>query len=124
MGAERQSTTVERTPEGQIRVWHEWITSDGLDMSGEFVFEASATDWLTEYLLKAADDDLPQTEEASMPPDLFRVYIGGGHRYDDINVNASNQRDPAAPHGKLYVLTGLPCNLARTLVDQIRHCLG
>lgn len=117
MKPDHQSTTVETTPEGQIRVHYDWQVN-GLQMGGEFVFESSASDWLAECLARAADEDLPDTD-AVMPPDHFLVYLGGGQRYDDMNVTVSNHRDPASVYGKLYVLLGMDRDVARTLADQL-----
>src|SRR5437870_4387684 len=98
----RQATTVETTPEGQIRVHYDYL-ANGLQMGGEFVSEASAVGWLADCIVKAAAEELFDTE-AIMPPDHLQVYIGGGQRYDDINVNVINRRDPDSIYGRLYVL--------------------
>ena len=122
MEPEFQSTSVEFTPEGQIRIHYIWRTK-GLEMGGEFVFEAAKAEWLANCLIRAANDDLPTTDEVS-PPDHLRVYIGGGHRYDDINVNVSNTREAQAPYGRLYVLSAMSREVARTLAEQLRACVG
>lgn len=116
---ESQSTRVEQTPEGQIRITFDRVSPEE-QISREFIFEVSAGAWLAEKLLLAADDNLHNTD-GSFPPDQFRVTIGGGQRYDDINVNLSNERDPTAPHGKLYTLSGMEVEVARNLADQLRQ---
>jgi len=118
MEPDQQSTTVETTTKGQIRVRYNRLTNSQ-QREDEFVFESSASEWLAECLAKAADDDLPDTE-AILPPDHFRIFLGGGHRYDDVNVNVTNLRDPASLYGRPYVLSGMDRDVARNLANQIR----
>lgn len=123
MSADRQGTTVERTPEGQVRIHYDWLTASGLQMGGQFVVECAVAGWLADRLSEAAEDRLVQID-GDFPPDHLRVYIAGGHRYDDINVNAINHREPESPYGKLYALSGMARDIALTLASQLRDCVG
>ncbi len=122
MEPDRQSTSVEKTPEGQIRINYDYFAG-GVQMSKwGMVFEASAADWVIERLEKAAKDELPE-ETLSAPPDHLKVYVAGGQRYDDINVNIHNEREETAVYGRLYVVGGMSREVANTLAEQLRKAI-
>ena len=115
---ENQTTRVEKTPEGQIRIVYDRIFA-GQPMCRELVCQATACEWLIDHLSRAADDNLPDTD-ASFPPDQFRIYTAGGHGYDDINVSVSNERDENVNYGAQYLLYAMEPATVRKLVEQLR----
>jgi hypothetical protein len=121
MSAERESASVEGLSNGLIVIHYDRLLPDGLQMGGDFLFDAGALDWVTEKVALAAEDNLPDDAECDKPPDRIKVFLAGGHRYDDVNVNLLNWRDPAAPRGKIYGISGMSREVARVLVEQLRN---
>ena len=117
---EPQSTTVEITPEGPILIHYDW-NPNGLKMGGDFVIESANVEWLADQLILAANEDIYREVTVEAPPDHLTVYIGGGQRYDDINVNVHNKREEQAPYGKLFVLIAMTREIATNLADQLRR---
>jgi hypothetical protein len=114
------SLTVESAGGGLLIVRYKQLWSDGEDMGGEFVCEASAASWLADRIQDAADLwSVPDIEQA-MPPDHFHVFQRGGEHGEDVNVHVQNWRDPTAPRGKDYVLGGMTPETARKLAADLR----
>lgn len=111
--------TVECAADGLLLIRHERLWSDGDQMGGDFVFEADAAGWLAERIEAAADSySVPDVEQA-MPPDHFLVFARGGEHGEDPNVHVHNRRDPLAPRGKTYTISGMAPETARELVCQL-----
>ena len=57
--------------------------------------------------------------DQEIPPDHFVVYTRGGDHGEDINVDIHNRRDPAAPHGQIYAISGISPAAALRIVAQL-----
>ena len=92
-------------------------------MGGDFICEASAADWLADHIEAGADPcGAPDIEiDLAMPPDYFRVYSRGGEHGEDVNINIQNLRDPSAPRGRTYAISGVSPGAAKSLVAQLRR---
>lgn len=114
-----ETLRVEKLDQDLVNVSYHRRWQNGLEIGGDFVFGAGCLKWLVAQLELAVEEKISEVE-AAFPPDLIKVYIGGGQGYEDININAHNHRDPSAPYGKLYVISGMPRETARTLIGQLR----
>ncbi len=105
-------------PEGAaaLRVQHVQIHDDGIDMGTELVCERAAAPWLAAELARAADAWGYAELDVVKGPDHFTVYIGGSDMQPFVHLH--NQRDPAAPSGKVYAL-GMSTDTARALAQQL-----
>ncbi len=99
-----------------VRVDFQQIHDDGVDMGGALVLDAANAPWLAAEVDKAAGGWGYERVEQGAGPDHFTVYVGGGDYQQFVHVH--NERDAAAPEGKLYAI-GLSLDVARTLASQL-----
>jgi hypothetical protein len=82
--------------------------------------EASAAGRLADQIEAAADPCGPPDVDQVMPPDHFIIFSRGGEHGEDVNVHAHNRRDPSAPRGGTYTLSGISPGVARSIAGQLR----
>ena len=116
----KDAATVERTGDGLLLIRRDRLWSDGDQMGSDFVCEASAASWLADRIEEAANAYSAPDVEQAMPPDHFLVFARGGEHGEDINVHIHNRRDPLAPRGKTYTISGMAPATARKLAGELR----
>jgi hypothetical protein len=114
----KDTATVSNAGEGLPLIHHDQIWDDGDNMGGDLVCQASAAAWLADRLDEASGPQGAPEVEQAMLPDHFTVFCGGSDW--EPNVHLHNDRDPGAPRGKTYVLSGLQETTTRSLAAQLR----
>ena len=103
--------TVESAGPGLVLIRHVQTWSDGNEMGGELVLEASAASWLADAI------DSGSRVERAMPPDELAVKTGGTD-WEPI-ILLYNWRDPGAPRGRTYSIS-MRETTARSLAPLLR----
>ena len=116
-----ETATVESLAGGLLLIHHNRSWDNNFSMGGDIICEAIAAGWLADHVEAATSNswDLRDVDQ-EMPPDHFLVYTRGGEHGEDINVNIQNLRDPAAPRGRTYALSGISPAAALSIVAQLR----
>jgi hypothetical protein len=116
-----ETATVESLAGGLLLIHHDRSWDNNFSMGGDIVCEATAANWLADHIEAATADPwgAPDVDQ-EMPPDHFVVYTRGGEHGEDINVHIHNRRDPSAPRGQIYALSGISPAAAMKIVAQLR----
>jgi hypothetical protein len=106
--------------DGLVLIHYEQVWEDGVNLGGDFVCEASAAGWLADRIEAAADPwGAPDVDEI-MLPDHFIIFSRGGEHGEDTNVHLHNLREPSAPRGGTYALSGIWPGVAKSVAAQLR----
>ena len=105
------SATLESAGPGLLVIRHVQTCSDGSEMSGELVLQASAASWLADAI------ETGSRVERAMPPDELAVKTGGTD-WEPILL-LYNWRDPSAPRGRTYSIS-MRETTARSLAPLLR----
>ncbi len=106
--------------DGLVLIRYDRAWDDGVELGGDLVCEASAAGWLADHIEIATDAWSAPDVDVVMPPDHFLVYARGGEHGEDTNVHVHNWRDPGAPLGRTYALSGISILVAKHIVAQLR----
>lgn len=106
--------------DGLLLIHYDQFWDDGDKMGGDLVCEASATDWLADRIEAATEPCGAADVDQTMPPDHFLIFVRGGEHGEDTNVHVHNRRDPGAPRGGTYTLSGISPGVARSVAAQLR----
>jgi hypothetical protein len=113
----RDEATVSSLNDGLLVIHYVQIWEGGVDRIGNFVCEASAARWLADRIDAASEDEGAPEVSAPMPPDHFTIFVRGDRL---MNAHVHNERDPNAPRGGLYVLSGIEIQTAKKFVADLR----
>ena len=116
----KEMATVTSAGEEPLLIRYERSWDDGTEMGGNFVCEVSAASWLADHIEVAADVWSAPDVEVEMPPDHLLVFARGGEHGEDTNVHIHNRRDPGAPRGGIYTMSGISIPTAKHIVAQLR----
>ena len=105
--------------DGLLLIHHERRWDDGVKLGGDMVCEVSAAGWLADHIDAAADMAGAPDVDQAIPPDHFIVLSRGGEHGEDTNVHMYNRRDPFAPRGGTYALSGITPGVARSIAAQL-----
>ncbi len=111
---------VARAGDGLLLIHYERVWEDGFKLGGDFVCEVSAAGWPADHIEAAADPCGAPDVDQVIPPDHFIIFSRGGEHGEDVNVPAHNRRDPSAPRGGTYTLSGISPGAARSIAAQLR----
>ncbi len=106
--------------DGLLLIHYERVWEDGVKLGGDFVCEASAAGWLAERIEAAANPCGAPDVDQAIPPDHFIIFSRGGEHGEDVNVHTHNRRDPSAPRGGTYTLSGISPGAAKSIAAQLR----
>ena len=112
--------TVANSRDGLLVIRHDRSWDDGVNMGGDLICEASAAGWLADHIEAASEPYGAPDIDQEMPPDHFVVFTRGGEHGEDINVHVYNRRDPGAPLGRIYTLSGISPRQAKNIAAQLR----
>ena len=109
--------------QGRLVIWYVRITPDGVNMSGNLIFDEVNADWLIEKMDLAADDNLVEID-GDFDPDHFTVYVAGGDRGIPHNVNVLNSRLGTGPLGTVCGFCIDTPELAKVATSELRRILS
>lgn len=112
--------SVGSTGDGLLVIRFDQLWDYSIKLGGDFVCEMDAAGWLADRLDAAAGPCGAPPVDQLMPPDHFLIFVRGGERGEDLNVNLHNRRDPSAPRGGNYALSAITPEGAKSIAAEMR----
>jgi hypothetical protein len=116
----KDTASVTNMGDGLLSINYDQFWDDGDNMGGVLVCEASAAGWLAGRFEAAAEPCGAADVDQAMPPDHFLIFVRGGEHGEDTNVHVHNRRNPGAPRGRTYTLSGISPGVARSIAARLR----